>query len=218
MISKRRVLAAALVASSLAISCARAQPSAIPQPIAGRDPQQSAVRQPIAGQHVGQQVPKPKDVAKESLPDFLPRAVSASSVTPTGEKNTYTPDEQRAFNAWVLDYRKHAYGWQAVSTRIIFWVVMFVVVSGVALAAWQLATWMRRVKAYDAVFLQRLQKGDTVEGQTVVSVGQAGSSEVALKTDALTLSSPYVGVTILGLSMGFFIAYLLFVYPVIQGP
>jgi len=52
----------------------------------------------------------------------------------------------------------------------------------------------------------------------IKTVGAAPGSEFTMKSDTLTLSSPYVGVVILGLSMGFFLAYLLLVYPILQGP
>jgi hypothetical protein len=128
-------------------------------------------------------------------------------------------DEQRAaYNAWVLDYTQSAYAWHHNSTVLIFWVVMLVVGSGVLLAAWQLHAWISRTRTYDAVLVERLKHGEAVDGAMVTGLGAADGGTVSLKSKALAVTSPYVGVVILGLSMGFFLAYLLLVYPVMAGP
>lgn len=122
------------------------------------------------------------------------------------------------YDKWASAYTQGAYAWHQTSTIIIFWVVMLVVLSGIALATWQLQTWIKRVKTYDEVFLERLRKGKAADTEAIKTVGAAPGSEFTMKSDTLTLSSPYVGVVILGLSMGFFLAYLLLVYPILQGP
>ena len=166
-----------------------------------------------------QNVPEPSGQAlapDEALRRLDEIQESADEIVST--RTAYTEEERRAYNQWVVAYTQQAYAWHYRSTVLIFVMVVLVVVSGVALAAWQLQAWIARVKAYDAVFLQRLRRGEAVDGQTVASIGEAPGSEVSLKSDALSLSSPYVGVVILALSMGFFMAYLLFVYPVMRGP
>ena len=42
--------------------------------------------------------------------------------------------------------------------------------------------------------------------------------ELSLQSKAVALTTPYDGVIVLGLSMGFFLAYLLLVYPILRGP
>lgn len=125
---------------------------------------------------------------------------------------------EAAFDAWVDTYTQRAYAWHHTSTIVIFWVVMLVVLSGVALATWQLANWMKRVRAYDEIFLQRLRKGGPADTEAINGVGKPPDSTLSLTKESVQLSSPYVGVVILGLSMGFFLAYLLLVYPIVQGP
>lgn len=130
----------------------------------------------------------------------------------------YSAEETREYNSWALDYKKKAYLWHQVSTIIIFVVVVFVVLAGVILAAWQLRAWINRVNRYDKVLINLLDKGNSIDGGLVEALGQPASGTIDLKSNALAVSSPYVGVLILGLSMGFFLAYLLLVYPVTTGP
>lgn len=135
-----------------------------------------------------------------------------------GSENSVLADERRAYNVWVLTHSQRTYAWQYLSTIIIFFMVVFVVASGVALAAWQLHTWIARVRAYDRILLQRLEGGLEVSEKIVTEIGKPSTSEVTVTEKSLALSSPYVGVTILALSMGFFLAYLLLVYPIFSGP
>jgi len=139
-----------------------------------------------------------------------------TSAPPAG--SAYTPEQQAAYNEWVLSYTRGAYGWHQLSTIIIFFVVISVVLSGVVLAAWQLRSWLRRLADYDKVFLSRLEQGHEVRAELIAETGKSGSHELNLQSKAVALTTPYVGVVILGLSMGFFLAYLLLVYPILQGP
>lgn len=123
-----------------------------------------------------------------------------------------------AYNQWVLAYTKEAYVWHQKSTVMIFFVVVIVVLSGIVLAAWQLQSWIRRVKAYDEILLKHLADGTAIDQNLVTGIGQVEGGSVELKSGAMGVSSPYVGVIILGLSMGFFLAYLLYVYPIVRGP
>jgi len=143
-------------------------------------------------------------------------AIEAQARRPA--RTSITAEQQSEYNEWVLAYSKQAYAWHQLSTIIIFFMVVCVVASGVVLAAWQLHAWITRVKAYDNIFLHRLEKGLEVSEQMVAGIGQPSGSEITVSEKSVALSSPYVGVVILALSMGFFMAYLLYVYPILQGP
>jgi hypothetical protein len=130
----------------------------------------------------------------------------------------HTNEEAQDYNRWTLSYRKEAYAWHQTSTIIIFVIVNIIVLAGLVLAGWQLSAWISRVKKYDEVLIKMLATGTDVDHELVKGLGQAGGGTVDLKSKALAVSSPYVGVIILGLSMGFFLAYLLLVYPVTPGP
>lgn len=132
--------------------------------------------------------------------------------------NEQNSEDIQQYNEWTRAYARKAYGWHHQSTVMIFFMVVIVVLSGIVLAAWQLQTWIKRVKAYDAVLLGILEKGNEVDKDLVTGLGHADGNKLELKKDALGISTPYVGVIILGLSMGFFLAYLLFVYPIQSGP
>ena len=144
-----------------------------------------------------------------------------ASVTDDSEAGSlsaeYSAGRMVAYNDWTLDYAQEAYAWHHLSTVMIFAVVVIVVLSGVALAAWQLNAWLKRIAAYDAILLRKLEAGESVDRELVTEVGRTEASTVSVEERALSVSSPYVGVAILGISMGFFLAYLLFVYPVTLG-
>ena len=169
-------------------------------------------------------IPSPENPASDSDTDLgqLIRDVSArrqaAEASASAFSSAYSPEQLLAYNQWVINYTQGAYAWHHTSTVIIFFVVISVVLSGVVLAAWQLRSWLGRVAAYDRVFLSRLEQGHEVSAALIAETGKAGSHELNLQSKAVALTTPYVGVVILGLSMGFFLAYLLLVYPILQGP
>lgn len=134
-----------------------------------------------------------------------------------GKSAVYDNELLQEYNNWTLSYTREAYLWHHQSTVMIFFMVLVVVLSGIILAAWQLRSWIKRVNAYDEVILKRLEQGEAVDTGLVGTVGQVDGGTLDIKKDALGISSPYVGVIILGLSMGFFLAYLLYVYPIVRG-
>lgn len=171
-------------------------------------------------QYVPSRNATPTDEQRQAIDDLERELAGIES---RAQESAYPTDERSPapgsdYDDWVFSYTRGAYQWHQTSTIIIFWVVVTLVLSGIVLAAWQLGTWIKRVAAYDEVFLARLRQGRPADTEAITNVGQAPGSEMSLKSDALTLSSPYVGVVILGLSMGFFLAYLLLVYPIVQGP
>ena len=122
---------------------------------------------------------------------------------------------------WRIEFWQKAYGWQHISSILIFFVVVAVVGAGVALAAWQLQSWLSRAEEYDKVILAALtgKSNDGTETSNLLeAIGQPGGGKMNLTRESLSVSSPYVGVVMLGLSFAFFIAYLYFVYPIRIGP
>lgn len=167
-----------------------------------------------------QQVPDPEELpgTDTEYADKILDEIEGEAEAIISTSRGYTDEEAREYNSWALSYKKGAYVWHQTSTIIIFYVVVFVVLAGVLLAGWQLHAWIRRVKKYDETFIRLLERDVDVDRELVTTIGESSGGTVDLKSNALTVSSPYVGVVILGLSMGFFLAYLLLVYPVTSGP
>lgn len=125
------------------------------------------------------------------------------------------------YEEWLIRYWQKTYEWHFTSSILILFVVAAVVVAGVGLAWWQLRSWLERAKEYDEVILNVLTgKSDNVTDITklLTTIAQPDGGKLNFTRKSLSVSSPYVGVVILGLSLAFFIAYLYFVFPIKAGP
>jgi hypothetical protein len=92
-------------------------------------------------------------------------------------------------------HRRAVFGWQHLSTRIIFVVVLLLVTAGIYFA------WVQF--RHDLILGKSLPKGEV-----------APVHNVELSTAGLKVSSPVLGVIILALSLVFFYLYLVHVYPI----
>lgn len=90
-----------------------------------------------------------------------------------------------AYYGTALAHRRDLFGWQLWSSRVIFWLVVLLVLSGVVLAIIQF-------------FRDRTQTISTV----------------AASPKGIQVSSPVLGVILLTLSLAFFYLYLVYVYPI----
>jgi hypothetical protein len=99
-----------------------------------------------------------------------------------------------AYREAGCEHRLGVFAWQSLSTRIIFFVVLLLVLAGICFAAIQLHAGLRR------------------RGQA----DPAGSdeTEVSLSLSEVKLRSPVLGVIILTISLAFFYLYLVHVYPI----
>jgi hypothetical protein len=84
-------------------------------------------------------------------------------------------------------HREEVFGWQFLSSKIIFWVVLFIVLSGMLFSAIQ--------------FFR-------------TSPSKSEITEVEASVSGIRVSSPVLGVIILTISIAFFYLYLVFVYPI----
>jgi hypothetical protein len=100
--------------------------------------------------------------------------------------------EYYAYRTSGLQFRRRVFEWQHLSSRIIFMVVLMLVSSGVVFAALQFRVGLRRL-------------GTDERGL---------AAEIELSPTGVKMSSPVLGVIILGLSLAFFYLYLVYVYPI----
>lgn len=103
---------------------------------------------------------------------------------------------QKAWQAYY-DYRVQGYedrlqvfGWQSLSTKVTFAVVVALVLAGVYFAAVQFYVGMRAGR----------------------EAGEAGEVEISFK--GIKVRSPVLGVIVLTISLAFFYLYLVYVYPI----
>ncbi|MBL4899443.1 MAG: hypothetical protein JKX76_07325 [Colwellia sp.] len=92
-----------------------------------------------------------------------------------------------------LEHRAKVFEWQHFTTRIIFFVVIFLVFSGIYFA------WMQFKRDENAN-----------------SSSDEQEHTVEISTSGIKVSSPVLGVIILTLSLAFFYLYLLYVYPITE--
>jgi hypothetical protein len=123
---------------------------------------------------------------------------------------------------WSNDYTRRIFEHQIVYTVIIFAIVNLLVVSGLYFAWIQFRATMHLSHAVKSALPQLTGKQATAD--TDQTLGQAPPppqvsdpipiTELKLGPDGLAISSAFIGLIILGFSMGFYILYLKYVYPI----
>jgi len=108
--------------------------------------------------------------------------------------------ELAAYGTWGLTHRRRVFEWQHQSSRIIFVSVLFLVFTGVGFSGIQ--------------FYRSLR--ESVGSVPGGAADEARVSHIELSTGGLKISSPVLGVIILGLSLAFFYLYLVYVYPIAE--
>lgn len=95
-----------------------------------------------------------------------------------------------------FQHRKEVFAWQLFSTKLIFWSVLFLVLSGIGFSGIQ--------------FYKSIKTGPG-EG-----AGPTGGSATEFEASAkgIKITSPVLGVIILVISLVFFYLYLVYVYPI----
>ncbi|HEV7705502.1 MAG TPA: hypothetical protein VGO46_14495 [Gemmatimonadaceae bacterium] len=117
-----------------------------------------------------------------------------------------------------LAHRRAVFEWQLFSSQIIFWIVIGLVVTGVAFSGIQFRAALEAARAARVHAVARF--ASTVPAASVpkdaistpISLGLDSSVEAS--HDGIKVSSPVLGVIILALSLLFFYLYLNFVYPI----
>jgi hypothetical protein len=95
--------------------------------------------------------------------------------------------------------RLDVFAWQALSSKIIFVVVIVLVFAGIYFAAIQFHVGLKRKKAPDAKAAQ-----------------EAEATEFVFSLSEFKVKSPVLGVIVLTISLAFFYLYLVYVYPIVN--
>jgi hypothetical protein len=193
------VAAVALLAPSWVPASAQTVPP-VPPPI------QPAPLPMIQVQPPPQPMPCPQDIPGISLlsrptskPPDVKRSqkLSGGSASPLSQESAsagVTAKAQEAYDAYTiaaLRQRTAAFAWQAFASTIIFWLVVVLVLSGIAFSGIQFWVGLRRGTPAD-------------------------STEVDVSLDGLKVRSQFLGVVTLALSLAFFYLYLKTVYPIVE--
>jgi hypothetical protein len=167
-----------------------------------------------------QNVAKPEQQVQREPRDLLKDEITASqkqttekglgslseAALPETPKMLHAREEYTIF-AWKN--RQDAFAWQSISTKVIFWVVIIVVLAGLYLS------WMQFNFAHNAPLTKTRQ---TKKGQANMGNpnDQIEASTIEISTSGVKITSSVIGLIILVLSIVFFFLYLKFVYPIIE--
>jgi len=153
----------------------------------------------------GSKEPGSKELGTSVLPD-------ASSLEGLDQptKEQYYAAMREYYNYRILGYkhRMEIFNWQFFSSKIIFFVVIFLVLSGVYFSGVQFHSSMKQKHVIG------LTAKDGAAGMVAPEKSEITEVEASLK--GIKVSSPILGVIILVISFMFFYLYLVFVYPIVD--
>jgi large-conductance mechanosensitive channel len=112
--------------------------------------------------------------------------------------------EIHEYNKWVFENRKSIFEWQQFSGKVIFCVVNFLVLTGVAFSGIQFFIAMRQLTKR-----KRISKTTNVEENEILPTTLKAS------ISGIEVSSSILGVIVLIVSFLFFYLYLVYVYPIV---
>lgn len=110
------------------------------------------------------------------------------------------------YQSHSLGYAESVFEWQYKSSKVIFYVVILLVLSGLAFAAIQFAIAMR-------VPLHPTAQKTSAKNDTDNSP-QMGTTTFEASPQGVKITSSVIGLLILVVSIGFFYLYLVYVYPI----
>ena len=128
--------------------------------------------------------PPPAEAAATGSVLLSAPGVNVSKESPAANKYYEFLQAHYQFDIDSYSHARAVFHWQHISSIIIFWIVVILVVSGLILAGLQLR-----------------------DKNTLTTITFSATGKVEIK-------SPVIGLLILGFSLGFFYSYLRYVYPI----
>ena len=127
-------------------------------------------------------------------------SLANTQALPQGPLSSSVIESDNQYTIWANDFNKRIYEWQFVTTRLLFFVVILLVLFGVYLS------WIQ--------FMKAIKRKSEMPGQSI------GDNELETDIDinpkGIKISSPVLGVIILTISLAFFYLYLKSVYPIFK--
>jgi hypothetical protein len=154
--------------------------------------------------------------AKVISQSSLQASVPAGTVS-TSESITVQPPQvlksQQDFVIWQNDYTRRIFEHQNTYTVFIFIVVNTLVLAGLYFAWLQFNATVHLSRRIRNTSLPNSPQADKGTGPDL-NQSAIATSELKLGPDGLAISSSFIGLIILGFSMGFYFMYLQYVYPI----
>ncbi len=119
-----------------------------------------------------------------------------NNIIAMSKTDTVLQKAYREYQLFGLMHRRETLQWNLTSTMIIFWIVIFLVLTGIVFAGLQF---------YKAMKIKKTGAADP-------NMNLATEMEASIK--GIKISSPVLGVIILVISLLFFYLYLVYVYPI----
>jgi hypothetical protein len=147
--------------------------------------------------------------SKEPGKSILPDASGVDGLdAPTKERYYAAMREYYGYRVSGYKHRMDIFEWQFLSSKIIFFVVILLVLTGVYFSGVQFHSSLRRSRGGASV--------PTEVAADVVALEKSEFTEIEASVKGIRVSSPVLGVVILVISFMFFYLYLLFVYPIVD--
>ena len=156
---------------------------------------------------VGQVAP-PKDFGGEVRPEaelFVIMDKLQQFDEPSRAKVLASFTEYLDYRISGYQHRRDVFRWQLYSSKITFYVVIFLVLAGVYFSG---------IQFHRSLAQKRPRVGADKDVTEVVSTGKEEITEITASIKGIRVSSPVLGVLILVISLAFFYLYLAYVYPI----
>jgi hypothetical protein len=150
---------------------------------------------------------------------LLPDASGVEGLDPQTKERYYAAmREYYDYRASGYRHRLLIFEWQFLSSKIIFFVVIFLVLTGVYFSGVQFHSSLRRKRAAEPAAASQVSEVVKTDrgGVTQVETAVTEITEIEASAKGIKVSSPVLGVIILIISFMFFYLYLLFVYPIVD--
>jgi hypothetical protein len=135
-----------------------------------------------------------KALSKENNKVITQKDLEVSSVSNEKLQKAYIE-----YKIFQMRNNQENFEWNLKSTIIIFWMVIFLVFSGIAFSG---------IQFYKATMNRKELLKDDTQNEL--------NTNIEASMQGIKISSPVLGIIILTISLAFFYLYLIYVYPIIQ--
>ncbi len=167
----------------------------------------------------------PDDNPNQAILDAAKARSDAAKAKPGQAKDLDDIEDARLDQAktdyaiWSLKHAEAAYEWQHISTIIIFFVVVFLVLAGVVFSWMQfkIARHHPMQSIATSVISAKANESSSEDGNPSIETATAEKesvTEFSASPQGIKIASSAIGVVILVISMCFFYLYLAYVYPI----
>jgi hypothetical protein len=146
---------------------------------------------------------------------YITAANASSKITPNSQSvdagllQTALEKQELQHRIAIESYNQRVYEWSLFNSKIIFWLVVFLVLSGVALSGFQFYEDHLAQLKYHKLTDKLASRADNKRSST-----EAESMSIEANLKGIKFNSNIIGMMILVISLLFFYLYLKYVYPI----